>query len=172
MAKSISDFIITRLSAWGVKRIYGYPGDGINGIMGALREHQDTMDFIQVRHEEMAAFMATGHAKFTGEVGVCLATSGQHLQRRITCESRAAGREIRRLPNCGTHSHDSKKPDRCGTVFDTRDCCRIRNGAIQFSPRPVTRSKGRLVMRLTPRRVLDLTYPLPKDLPLRAWKSQ
>ena len=60
----------------GSKRIYGYPGDGINGIMGAFGRAKDRPEFIQVRHEEMAAFMACGHAKFTGEVGVCLATSG------------------------------------------------------------------------------------------------
>src|SRR5205085_4984424 len=60
----------------GIKRIYGYPGDGINGIMGALERAGDAMDFVQVRHEEMAAFMACAHAKFTGEPGVCLATSG------------------------------------------------------------------------------------------------
>jgi pyruvate dehydrogenase (quinone) len=73
---NVSDYLIERLNAWGVRRIYGYPGDGINGIMGALDRASDRMDFIQVRHEEMAAFMACAHAKFTGEVGVCLATSG------------------------------------------------------------------------------------------------
>ncbi|MDQ3822479.1 MAG: thiamine pyrophosphate-requiring protein [Actinomycetota bacterium] len=73
---NVSDFIVERLGAWGVRRIYGYPGDGINGIMGALQRAGERMDFIQVRHEEMAAFMACGHAKWTGEVGVCLATSG------------------------------------------------------------------------------------------------
>ncbi len=73
---NVGDFLIQRLSEWGVRRIYGYPGDGINGIMGALGRAEDRMDFIQVRHEEMAALMACGHAKFTGEVGVCLATSG------------------------------------------------------------------------------------------------
>ena len=72
---NVSDFIVERLGKWGVRRIYGYPGDGINGIMGAL-QRADTIDFVQVRHEEMAAFMACGHAKWTGEVGVCLATSG------------------------------------------------------------------------------------------------
>src|SRR5438309_4551516 len=75
MAELVSDYLLGRLSDWGVKRIYGYPGDGINGIVGAL-ERVDGLDFVQVRHEEMAAFMACGHAKFTGEVGVCLATSG------------------------------------------------------------------------------------------------
>src|SRR5437016_4380293 len=75
MAQTTADFLIQRLGQWGVKRIYGYPGDGINGIMGAL-EHHESMRFVQVRHEEMAAFMACAHAKFTGEVGVCLATSG------------------------------------------------------------------------------------------------
>lgn len=76
MSKQVSDFLIDRLHSWGIKRIYGYPGDGINGIMGALDRGKDKIDFIQVRHEEMAAFMACAHAKFTGEVGVCMATSG------------------------------------------------------------------------------------------------
>ena len=76
MAETVSDFLVKRLSEWGVKRIFGYPGDGINGIMGALGRAPDKIDFIQVRHEEMAAFMACAHAKFTGEIGVCLATSG------------------------------------------------------------------------------------------------
>ncbi|MCE8015768.1 thiamine pyrophosphate-requiring protein [Halomonas sp. MCCC 1A17488] len=76
MSELVSDFIISRLGEWGVKRIYGYPGDGSNGIMGALNRAGDRFEFIQTRHEEMAAFMACAHAKFTGEVGVCTATSG------------------------------------------------------------------------------------------------
>ncbi len=76
MAQLVSDFLLERLSQWGVKRIFGFPGDGINGILGALDRAQDKIDFIQVRHEENAAFMACAHSKFTGEVGVCLATSG------------------------------------------------------------------------------------------------
>ncbi len=76
MGDNVSDFLVKRLSEWGVKRIYGYPGDGINGLLGGLERHQDLFDFVQVRHEEMAAFMACAHAKFTDEVGVCLATSG------------------------------------------------------------------------------------------------
>ena len=71
-----SDFLLERLVEWGFYRVYGYPGDGINGIMGAFDRIGDRLRFIQVRHEEMAAFMACAHAKFTGEVGVCLATSG------------------------------------------------------------------------------------------------
>ncbi len=71
-----SDFLLERLLEWGVCRIYGYPGDGINGIIGAFGRAGEKLDFVQVRHEEMAAFMACAHAKFTGEVGVCLATSG------------------------------------------------------------------------------------------------
>lgn len=76
MARTVSEHLIGRLREWGVRRIYGYPGDGINGIMDALRKAGGDPAFVQVRHEEMAAFMACGHAKFTGEVGVCLATSG------------------------------------------------------------------------------------------------
>jgi len=71
-----SDFLLERLVDWGFYRVYGYPGDGINGIMGAFDRIGDKLRFIQVRHEEMAAFMACAHAKFTGEVGICLATSG------------------------------------------------------------------------------------------------
>ena len=76
MAENVGDFIIQRLFDWGVRRIYGYPGDGINGLIGALQRADNKIDFIQVRHEEQAAFMACAHAKFTGEVGVCMATSG------------------------------------------------------------------------------------------------
>jgi pyruvate dehydrogenase (quinone) len=72
----VGEFIWQRLSAWGVKRVFGYPGDGINGLMGALERVKDKFDYVRVRHEEMSAFMACGHAKFTGQVGVCLATSG------------------------------------------------------------------------------------------------
>jgi pyruvate dehydrogenase (quinone) len=76
MAATVSDFLVHRLTQWGVRRIYGYPGDGINGIIGALDRADGKPEFVQARHEEMAAFMACAHAKFTGEVGVCLATSG------------------------------------------------------------------------------------------------
>ena len=76
MAEKVSDFLLQRLSAWGIKRIYGFPGDGILGIMGALERNKDLFEWTQPRHEEMAAFMASAHAKFTGEVGVCMATSG------------------------------------------------------------------------------------------------
>jgi pyruvate dehydrogenase (quinone) len=97
MAETVGDFIIERLHAWGVRRIYGYPGDGINGVFGALsraqaalkKRHKGTdqpgpIEFIQVRHEEMAAFMAAAHAKFTGELGVCIATSGPGASHLLT----------------------------------------------------------------------------------------
>ncbi len=76
MSESVADFLLKRLLDWGINRIYGFPGDGINGILGALERAGNKPKFVQVRHEEMAAFMACAHAKFTGEVGVCLATSG------------------------------------------------------------------------------------------------
>ncbi len=76
MSQTTADFLLRRLRENGVKRIYGYPGDGINAIVGALERFKDELEFVQVRHEEMAAFMACAHAKWTGEVGVCLATSG------------------------------------------------------------------------------------------------
>jgi pyruvate dehydrogenase (quinone) len=76
MAKTAADLLVERLIDWGVDTIFGYPGDGINGIYEALRTHQDKLRVIQVRHEEAAAFAACGYAKFTGRLGVCLATSG------------------------------------------------------------------------------------------------
>ena len=76
MARTTADVLADRLIDWGVRVIFGLPGDGINGIMEALRTRQDRLTFVQVRHEEAAAFMACGYAKYTGRLGVCLATSG------------------------------------------------------------------------------------------------
>jgi pyruvate dehydrogenase (quinone) len=76
MSKTTSDLLVERLIDWGVRVVFGLPGDGINGIMEALRTRQDHITFVQVRHEESAAFMACGYAKYTGRLGVCLATSG------------------------------------------------------------------------------------------------
>src|ERR671938_2159143 len=80
MAELVADYVLKRLREWGVERIYGYPGDGINAFLGALDRAQEEggPEFIQARHEEMAAFMACGHAKFAGPdaIGVCMATSG------------------------------------------------------------------------------------------------
>ncbi|HEU5430320.1 MAG TPA: thiamine pyrophosphate-dependent enzyme [Thermomicrobiales bacterium] len=76
MAKSTADLLVERLHDWGVDVVFGLPGDGIDDVMEALRTHQDDVRFIQVRHEESAAFAACGYAKYTGRLGVCLATSG------------------------------------------------------------------------------------------------
>src|SRR5438128_4823679 len=76
MAQLVADYVLERLTEWGVHRVYGYPGDGINAFLGAFDRADGDPEFIQARHEEMAAFMACGHAKFTGEIGVCIATSG------------------------------------------------------------------------------------------------
>jgi pyruvate dehydrogenase (quinone) len=73
---NVSDFVWNRLIEWGITRVYGYPGDGVGGLDVALEHARDKMHYVQVRHEEMAAFMACGHAKFTGHVGLCYATSG------------------------------------------------------------------------------------------------
>ena len=74
MATTAADVLIETLIDWGVEVIFGLPGDGINGLMEALRQRQKQIRFIQVRHEESAAFMACGYAKMTGKIGVCLAT--------------------------------------------------------------------------------------------------
>src|SRR5690242_3914137 len=110
MAKcTASDIMMDTLIDWGVEVIFGLPGDGINGLMEALRLRQDRLRFIQVRHEESAAFMACGYAKYTGKLRVCLATSGPggiHLlnglydakldgQSVLRSEERRVGKECR-----------------------------------------------------------------------------
>jgi pyruvate dehydrogenase (quinone) len=84
MAQSVADFVVERLHAWGVRRMFGYPGDGINGVFGALNRAGGKIEFIQARHEEMAAFMASAYAKFSGELGVCIATSGPGASHLLT----------------------------------------------------------------------------------------
>ena len=76
MKTTAADLLVERLEDWGVEVVFGLPGDGINGIMEALRQREAAIRFVQVRHEESAAFMACAYAKFTGRIGVCLATSG------------------------------------------------------------------------------------------------
>ncbi len=84
MAQTVSDFIVQRLHQWGVRHIFGYPGDGINGVFGAMNRAEAKINFVQARHEEMAAFMASAYAKFSGELGVCIATSGPGASHLIT----------------------------------------------------------------------------------------
>jgi len=84
MSATVGDFVVERLHAWGVRVMFGYPGDGINGVFGALNRAKGKIRFIQARHEEMAAFMASAYAKFTGELGVCIATSGPGASHLVT----------------------------------------------------------------------------------------
>ena len=106
MATTAADILIDSLIDWGVEVIFGIPGDGINGIMESLRKRQDKIRFIQVRHEEAAAFMACGWAKFTGKLGVCLATSGPggiHLLNGLY-DAKGDGQPV--LAITGMHYHD------------------------------------------------------------------
>ncbi|MET4116485.1 pyruvate dehydrogenase (quinone) [Bradyrhizobium sp. JR1.5] len=84
MSQTVSDFIVQRLHQWGVRHLFGYPGDGINGVFGALQRAEGKIGFVQARHEEMAAFMASAYAKFSGQLGVCIATSGPGASHLIT----------------------------------------------------------------------------------------
>src|SRR3954470_14563993 len=106
MSSTASDVLIESLQDWGVDTIFGLPGDGINGIMEALRTRKDRIRFVQVRHEEAAAFMACGYAKFTGRLGVCLATSGPgglHLLNGLY-DAKMDGQPV--LAITGHHYHD------------------------------------------------------------------
>src|SRR5689334_8401488 len=84
MSQTVGDFFWERLYEWGIRTVFAYPGDGINGLLGAMSRAEGKVRFIQVRHEEMAAFMASAYAKFTGDLGVCMATSGPGASHLIT----------------------------------------------------------------------------------------
>src|SRR2546423_14891619 len=106
MATTAADVLIETLIDWGVAVIFGLPGDGINGLMESLREKQEKIRFIQVRHEEAAAFMACAYAKYTGKLGVCLATSGPggiHLLNGLY-DAKMDGQPV--LAITGHHFHD------------------------------------------------------------------
>ncbi|MFP5247287.1 MAG: thiamine pyrophosphate-binding protein, partial [Thermoanaerobaculia bacterium] len=106
MAKTAGDVLVETLQSWGVEVIFGLPGDGINGIMESLRQRADQIRFIQVRHEESAAFMACAYAKYTGKLGVCLATSGPgglHLLNGLY-DAKLDGQPV--LAITGHHFHD------------------------------------------------------------------
>ncbi len=106
MAKTAADTLIETIQDWGVEVIFGLPGDGINGIMESLRQKKDKIRFIQVRHEEAAAFMACAYAKYTGKLGVCVATSGPgglHLLNGLY-DAKLDGQPV--LAITGHHFHD------------------------------------------------------------------
>ena len=109
MSSTVADLLVERLIGWGVDTIFGFPGDGINGIFEALRTRQEQIRFIQVRHEEAAAFAACGYAKYTGRLGVCLATSGPG---RHSSAQRAVRREVRRPAGARHHRTHLSRSDR------------------------------------------------------------
>src|SRR5919108_3381154 len=121
-----SDVLIESLIDWGVEVVFGLPGDGINGIMESLRTHQKEIKFVQVRHEESAAFAACGYNKFTGKLGVCLATSGPgglHLLNGLY-DAKMDGQPV--LAITGHHYHDlidtnAQQDVELDKVF--QDCC-------------------------------------------------
>src|SRR3982751_460706 len=106
MAKTGGDILVESMQDWGVEVVFGLPGDGINGIMEALRQRQDKIRFVQVRHEESAALMACAYAKYTGKLGCCLATSGPggiHLLNGLY-DAKMDGQPV--LAITGHHYHD------------------------------------------------------------------
>ena len=107
--RTAADVLIETIIDWGVDVVFGLPGDGINGIMESLRKRQEEIRFVQVRHEEAAAFMACAYAKYTGKLGVCLATSGPgglHLLGRVR---RRAVPAVRGLVRGGLHQRHRRR---------------------------------------------------------------
>src|SRR5712664_672637 len=120
MTMTAADLLIEKIYDWGVRVVFGIPGDGINGIMEALRKRKDDIRFIQVRHEEAAAFMACAYAKYTGKLGVCLATTGPggiHLLNGLY-DAKADGQPVLALTGLayhdliGTHSQQDVELDK------------------------------------------------------------
>lgn len=107
MSQTVSDYVWSRLHEWGLTRVFGYPGDGAGGLDIALEKAKGFMHYVQVRHEEMAAFMASGHAKFTGEVGLCYATSGPGATHLLTGLYDAKGDHVPVVAICGQQSRVS-----------------------------------------------------------------
>ena len=107
MAQTVGDFLVDRLHQWGVRILFGYPGDGINGVFGALNRADKKIEFVQARHEEMAAFMACAYAKFTGELGVCIATSGPGATHLVTGLYDARLDHIPVLAICGQQARNA-----------------------------------------------------------------
>lgn len=131
MATTAADLLIESIHSWGVEVIFGLPGDGINGLMESLRKAQDKIRFVQVRHEESAAFMACAYAKFTGRLGVCLATSGPgglHLLNGLY-DAKLDGQPVLAITGLpfhdliGTHSQQDVQLDRifADVQFTTRE---------------------------------------------------
>src|ERR1700730_6411173 len=126
MARTAADVLGDRLIDWGVQVIFGLPGDGINGIMEALRVRQERLTFIQVRHEESAAFMACAYAKYTGQLGVFLATSGPgaiHLLNGLY-DAKLDGAPV--LALTGQTYHDLNRPSRSSWITRLVDRCNRR----------------------------------------------
>ena len=171
MAKTVGDFLVERLRAWGVQRVFGYPGDGINGIMGAF-EHagRRRSEFIQARHEEMAAFMACAHAKFTGEVGVCLATSGPgaiHLLNGLYDAEDgppAGGRHRRPVGDAPRWAATTSRKSTCSTLFKdvaheyvhTRHRPGRRCGTLIDRAFRIARSSARVTCVIVPKDVQEM----------------
>ena len=123
MSQTVGDFFWHRMHEWGVHTIFGYPGDGINGLLGALNRAEDEFEFIQARHEEMAAFMASAYAKFTGEVGVCIATSGPG---RLASDHRALRRANGPHAGAGDHRPAGPHGDRRSLPAGTRPAAYVQ----------------------------------------------
>ena len=147
MTEQVGDFLLKRLREWGIHRIYGYPGDGINAILGAFNRAESDPELIQVRHEEMAAFMACAHAKFTGEVGVCLATSGPGRdpspERAVRREARpSAGRRDRRAAGAVRARRLLSAGGRSDDAVQGRRARVRRDGVLAGADPPSGRSRG------------------------------
>ncbi len=171
MSQTVSDFLVDRLHAWGVRRIFGYPGDGINGVFGALRRAEGKIDFVQVRHEEMAAFMATAHAKFTGQLGVCIATSGPGASHLITGLYDARLDHMPVLALCGQQAraalggHYQQELDLAAMLKDVA-CAYVHQAAVPAQVRHLIDRAVRIA--LGERRVTALI--LPNDLQEAAYQ--
>ena len=165
MAKqTVADFVVERLLDWKVERIFGYSGDGINGVMGALNKREDAPEFIQVRHEESAAFMACAHSKFTNGTGVCMATGGPgaiHLLNGLydaKLDHQPVLAIIGQKPRYGMGSNTQQEVNLAGLFADVSDYVETVNVAEQA---PVVLDRA---LRIARGRRCVTTVILPSDV--------
>jgi len=162
--QTVADFIVGRLLDWNVERIFGYSGDGINGVMGALNDREDAPDFIQVRHEESAAFMACAHSKFTDGTGVCIATGGPgaiHLLNGLydaKLDHQPVLAIIGQKPRFGMGSNSQQEVNLAGLFADVSDYVETVNVAEQA---PVVLDRA---LRIARGRRCVTTVILPSDV--------
>src|SRR5215207_5428807 len=167
MADTAAELMVRRLAAWGVRRVFAYPGDGINPVILALGRARDRIEIVQARHEEMTAFVACAHAKYTGEVGVCVATSGPGA-----CGPVHRGGEPHPNERAGCRGEHEALVDRassCANAHPSRTADATRPARLSAAPGCAGSSRAILGAAFRPARRVAEMSPNHQKAPPRVW---